>query len=237
VEIGPPQSIQLSRNSGRNVLLIAPPEVKGPILASTLSGFAKVAPETTVIYLDGNRIDDGPSLATWLETSGIHVTVVKPRDAESELGRWSESVKQRGDESTDVAPVVVVIDPLERFRDLRQSESFNFSLDAAASGESGSAALQSLLRDGPPANVFVILVCGSAETLSRWLPRSSHHDLELRVLGRMNASDSSALIDTPIASDLSAATVLLYDDADGRIAKFRQCDLPDAESVKSWLKE
>jgi S-DNA-T family DNA segregation ATPase FtsK/SpoIIIE len=92
-----------------------------------------------------------------------------------------------------------------------------------------------VLRDGPGANVFVILVCGSAESLSRWLPRASQHDLELRILGRMNASDSSTLIDMPSAADLSAATMLLYDDSGGRITKFRQCDLPNAESVKEWL--
>ena len=132
--------------------------------------------------------------------------------------RLSEVVKQRVDGPDEVEPIVIVIDPLERFRDLRQNEAFNFSLDAAA-GPDGSAALQTLLRDGPPANVFVMLVCGSAETLSRWLPRSSHHDLDLRILGRMNAGDSSALIDTPAASDLSASTLLLYDDADGHIQK------------------
>ena len=81
--------------------------------------------------------------------------------------------------------VAVSVDPLERFRDLRQDESFNFSLDGASGGVSGAVALQSVLRDGPAANVFVFLVCGSAETLSRWLPRASQHDLELRILGQM----------------------------------------------------
>jgi S-DNA-T family DNA segregation ATPase FtsK/SpoIIIE len=43
------------------------------------------------------------------------------------------------------------------------------------------------------------------------------------------------LIDSPAASDLSAATMLLYDDSDGRVTKFRQCDLPDPAGVKQWL--
>ena len=131
--------------------------------------------------------------------------------------------------------MVVVIDPLDRFRDLRQDDSFNFSLDSAAADESAPAALQSVLRDGPAANVFVFLVCAGAETLSRWLPRASQHDLELRILGRMNASDSSTLIDSPVAAELSAATMLVYDDSDGRIVKFRQCDLPNADAVRRWL--
>jgi S-DNA-T family DNA segregation ATPase FtsK/SpoIIIE len=170
-----------------------------------------------------------------MQEAGINVKAVRPRDSEAEMIRLSELIRERGDEAQDVPPIMVVIDPLERFRDFRQDESFNFSLDAAGSGASGGAALQELLRDGPPANVFAMLVCGSAETLSRWLPRASQHDLELRILGRMNASDSSVLIDTPMAADLSAATMLLYDDADGRITKFRQCDLPEAATVQEWL--
>jgi S-DNA-T family DNA segregation ATPase FtsK/SpoIIIE len=59
--------------------------------------------------------------------------------------------------------------------------------------------------------------------------------LEIRILGQMNQSDSALLIDSPVAAELSAATMLVYDDADGGIAKFRQCDLPDADQVKDWL--
>ncbi len=235
VEIGPPVSLELSRNTGRNVLLITPAESRGTIIASAVSGMAKSNPRLQVVYLDGNRVDDAPSLAPWLSDVGIDVNPIKPRDSESELIRLSELIKERGDEAENVDPIVVIIDPVERFRDFRQDESFNFSLDAAGSGVSGAAALQDVLRDGPSANVFVILVCGSAETLSRWLPRASQHDLELRILGRMNATDSATLIDTPAAADLSTATMLLYDDADGRINKFRQCDLPDPSAVKQWL--
>jgi S-DNA-T family DNA segregation ATPase FtsK/SpoIIIE len=195
----------------------------------------KADPQTKVVYFDGSRADDNPTLVPWLADAGIAVEVVKIRDGEREIVRMSEQIKQRSEQDTPPSPIVIVIDPLERFRDLRQDEGFSFSLDAAASGPGGSAALQTVLREGPPANVFVVLVCGSVETLSRWLPRASQHDLELRVLGQMNASDSALLIDSPIASDLSAATMLLYDDSDGRIAKFRQCDLPNPATVRTWL--
>lgn len=235
VEIGPPLSLELSRDTGRNVLVITPAESRGAILASTVAGFAKLQPGLEVIYLDGTRVDDAASIAPWLADAGIQTKSVKPRDCEAEMGRLCELIKQRGDEATDVPPIIVIVDPVERFRDLRQDESFNFSLDAPGGAVGGGVALQTVLRDGPPANVFVFMVCGSAETLSRWLPRASQHDLELRILGQMNQSDSSLLIDTPMAADLSAATMLLYDDADGRVSKFRQCDLPDAADVRAWL--
>ena len=236
VEIGPPLALELSPNTGRNVLIITPPESRGAVLGAALSGLAKSDPRLEVVYLDGNRPDDAPTLAPWLNDSGIPARCLRPRDGETEIARLAQLIKERGDEATDVAPIVAVIDPLERFRDFRQDESFNFSLDAAASGTNAATMLQEVLRDGPSANVHLFVVCGSAETLSRWLPRGSQHDLELCILGRMNAQDSSKLIDTPMAADLSAATMLLYDDSDGRIAKFRQCDLPDAAEVRDWLR-
>lgn len=235
VEIGPPMALSLSRDTGRNVLLITSGESRGGILASTISGFRKTNPDLEVIYFDGSRVDDGASVAPWFAEANIKLKTIKTRDSEAEMIRLSQLINERGDDSQDATPIIVVVDPLERFRDLRQDDSFNFSLDSPGAAAGGGTALQTVLRDGPPANVFVFLVCGSAETLSRWLPRASQHDLELRILGQMNQSDSSLLIDSPMAADLSAATMLLYDDADGRITKFRQCDLPDPEHVKSWL--
>ncbi len=235
VEIGPPQPLGLGRDPGRNVLMITGQDSRRALLASTLSGMAKSDPHLEIVYFDGSRTDDGESLVTWLEQVGVPTRKVKTRDGEAEMNRLSELIRERGDDMEDAPPIVVVIDPLERFRDLRQDDSFNFSLDSSSGSQGGGAALQTVLRDGPPANVFVILIAGSAETVSRWLPRASQHDLEIRILGQMNQADSALLIDSPVASELSPATILVYDDADGSIAKFRQCDLPEAERVKDWL--
>ncbi len=236
VELGPPIALELARNNGRNVLMIAPPESRSAIIASSVSGLAKADGRLEIVYFDGNRVDDGPSTSPWLESAGLNVRTVKPRDSEQEINRLAESIRQREDDA-EQAPILLIIDPMERFRDLRQEDSFNFSLDAAGSKANAADSLQQILRDGPAAGVFTFMICGSAETLSRWLPRASQHDLELRILGQMNQSDSALLIDSPMASDLSAATMLLYDDSDGRISKFRQTDLPDAEAVRKWLAE
>lgn len=235
VEIGPPQRVKLERDPGRNVLIIANAESRNALLASSLSGLAKSDSRLEVVYFDGARAGDVESGAEWLKDAGISTRSVKTRDADGEISRLNELVQERGSEAEDSPPMVVVIDPLERFRDLRQDDSFNFSLDSTSGGVSGGAALQAVLRDGPAANVFVVLIAGSAETVSRWLPRASQHDLEIRILGQMNQSDSALLIDSPVAAELSAATMLVYDDAVGSITKFRQCDLPDASQVKNWL--
>ena len=237
VEIGPPQQLELGRDPGRNILMITGQDSRRSLLASSLSSMAKSDPRLEIVYFDGSRTDDVESLVPWLEQTGIQIRKIKTRDGEAEMNRLSEMIRARGDDAEDAPPIVVVIDPLERFRDLRQDDSYNFSLGSSSESQGGGVALQAVLRDGPPANVFVFLIAGSAETVSRWLPRASQHDLEIRILGQMNQSDSALLIDSPLAADLSAATMLVYDDADGRIAKFRQCDLPEAERVKDWLSD
>lgn len=239
VEIGPPITLSFTREPGRNALVVAPGEMTGGLLASCMAGFAEsnsgLSDPAKVIYFDGGRSDD-LQLNQWLIDACVPSEIVKPRDAETRLAQLAETVKQRLDsEPSDQPPIVVVIDPLERFRDLRQEESFSFSLDAAGSAK-GPESLQQVLRDGPAVGVFTIVVCGSAETLSRWLPRASRHDLQQRILGRINSNDSSALIDRPDAANLSAATMLIYDDVDGGLRKFRVCGLPPVERVRDWLR-
>jgi len=260
LEIGPPAALRWHPASGRNALLVAPPEPTLAVLAAVLPSLRAdwhrrfgQAPE--IILLDGNRAGEVPLPSSWLRAAGVEPRTVPRRDAErtlielqrvmsERLERESVTAAASGGEagsdsrSDEVAPpTLLVLTPLERFREFRQSESFQFSLDPPAEGTSGPEALQAILRDGPQANVFTLLCCHSAETLTRWLPRSAHHDLELRLLARMNAADSSHLIDSPEASELSPATMLLYDDADGRLQKFRYCDPPPAEQVQAWLAE
>jgi S-DNA-T family DNA segregation ATPase FtsK/SpoIIIE len=239
VELGPPATIVFSRDPGRNLLVVAPTEMTGGLLATTMSGFTSPLPcgsRATILYFDGGRSDD-LLLGQWMSDSGVPCEVIKPRDSEARLAKVVEQITERVNADDREQPsLVLVIDPLERFRDLRQDESFSFSLDSAA-GASGAESLQKILRDGPSVGIFTILVCGSAETLSRWLPRASRHDLQQRILGRINPSDSSALIDSPDASNLSAATMLIYDDVDGNIRKFRVCDVPSPESVRVWFEE
>ncbi|MEL7264952.1 MAG: FtsK/SpoIIIE domain-containing protein, partial [Planctomycetota bacterium] len=253
VAIGPPTSAVLSRQAGRNLLVVCPPAQTNMVLAglmSTLIPHLATHPQQDddndaaprLILLDGNRAgdEDAPNLEHLATSIGKRVLrgdtdsrpawieTVKPRDAESRIVQLGEQVKRRMENSESAsshAPVVVLLSPVERFRDLRHDESsaYSFSLDGDGAGGnvSGSAALQSVLKDGPEVGVHVVMCCGGSDALQKTLPRSSHHDLELRILGRVNAATSSTLIDAPDASQLALATMLLYDDADGSMKKFR----------------
>lgn len=245
IEIGPPTTLELRPGSGRNVLTVAPAETTLPLICSLLSSLAvdgqrRHAQGPEILVMDGARsVHEGlVPVADWLTACQLEVQQIKPRDCETEIVRLKELVDARlaaaDVEDTVLRPMIVLITPLERFRELRQTDNYSFSLDDAGGG--APAALQALLRDGPQVAVHTILCCQSAETLTRWLPRSVHHDLELRLLGRMSGTDSANLIDTPEASDLTAATMLLYDDAEGRVSKFRICDQPNAADVAAWIK-
>lgn len=176
--------------------------------------------------------------------TGATVTPPPPKSAAPFAGTFSlddTPPAEPAEEETAPSPIedagqiiLLVIDALDRLRDLRQNDAMDFSLEAG-SKISGSKALQAVLRDGPSVGVYVLMTLPSAEVLSRWLPRQSQHDLELRLIGPINASDSSLLIDSPAASELSPATMILYDDADGRTIKFRICDAPAKEVVAELL--
>ncbi|XZE53397.1 FtsK/SpoIIIE domain-containing protein [Planctomycetaceae bacterium SH139] len=239
VRIGPPARLTLSDATGRNVLCVADQVSVDCVLATWLSSAVaharkRFGASPRIILFDGKRASEQDfSLATWLPAAGIVAEVVKPRESEAKMVELAAQLQPES-RSEQQPPTLVVINPLERFRDFRQDDSFSFSLDA--SGQTSAAnALQQLLRDGPQAGLHTIIDCGNAETLSRWLPRTSQHDLEIRILGRTSAADSAQLIDTPEAAGLSPATMLHYDDSDGSLEKFRLCDIPAASDVADWL--
>ena len=235
VEIGPAVSLTLTRDSGRNALVVASPPQRAGVIASVATGFAKSESQLQIVYFDGVPAEDGDPTAQWLQQTGVEIEIVKPRDSELRMVQLCEEIgKRENHPDQQHSAILVVVDPVERFRDFRQDESFSFSLDDAA-GLRGPVAFQKLLSDGPSHGVFALVICGGAETLSRWLPRTNQHDLELRILGQLSSNDSSFLIDSPAASDLSAATMLLYDNADGTLAKYRTCTIPDAEQIHRWL--
>lgn len=235
VDIGPPVSVQFRDEPGRNLLVVATEEVRTAIQALLLVSFLKTHPSTQIYVFEGHRKRPKKPLWESLDLSGFDLRVAAPRDCESKIIEIEKLVQARMDGDQDHSPLFMFIDPLERFRELRQEENFSFSLSGDTDAKSASAALQSILKDGPSVNVFAVVACASVETLTRWLPRSSHRDLELRLLGQMNPSDSAFLIDSSEASQLSGATILLYDDADGGVQKCRVFECPNPEDLARWL--
>jgi hypothetical protein len=60
-------------------------------------------------------------------------------------------------------------------------------------------------------------------------------EFSMRVLFQMSPSDSSTLIDSPLASKLGVHRAYLHNEDEGRLEKFRPYGLP-SESWLSWIK-
>lgn len=235
VEIGPPVSILFRSEPGRNVLAVASEEIRFSIQSSIMISMLKSKPNLKMIIFDGSRNRTEKTLWEIMDLQSFDIRSVKPRDCENEILEIENLIQTRLESEETHSPIVIFIDPLERFRELRQDEGFSFALGGDQEKKSAATAFQNILRDGPSVGVYSIVSCASVETLSRWLPRASQRDLELRVLGQMNPSDSSFLMDSSAASELTPATILLYDDADGRIQKCRICEQPDPSDLSLWL--
>ena len=64
------------------------------------------------------------------------------------------------------------------------------------------------------------------------MERSTIREFGLRALMQISASDSTALVDSSIASTLGANRAILADDVAGTFQRFRRINLPDASTVR-----
>ena len=76
----------------------------------------------------------------------------------------------------------------------------------------------------------------SLNNLQRTLDRPTQREFEMRILFQMSATDSSNLIDTPLASKLGVHRALFHNEEQGKIEKFRPYGLPSEEWLQ-WLAE
>jgi len=240
VAIGPPVTLELSPQPGRNVLLVSHDDgLRQDLLATYVTTLLADCPVSerspvTVQWWDGRREQESPGALRLIQEAGIPLQVVRPRDCGVAIREAVKELEMRltSSQAEPAARRLMVIDGLDRFRELRHDDSAAFSFEP---GPPQPAQLfQRLLRDGPAVNLYCLLAVASAESIHRWLPRASLHDFESRLLGQMNGNDSAQLMDAADASRLSPATMLLYDDATGSIKKFRVFGHPSAQELRGW---
>ncbi|NDC53096.1 MAG: DNA translocase FtsK [Planctomycetia bacterium] len=148
------------------------------------------------------------------------------------LERLAAEVRRRVDDQVlDGDAVFVVIRDLARFRELRKADDgFGFSFG----GEKKVGPAQhflDVLKDGPTVGVHTLLWCDSLTNLMRTFERGVLKEFELRVLFQMSGSDSSQLIDNPLASKLGPQRALFIHEETGTIEKFRPYAFPSPD----WL--
>jgi S-DNA-T family DNA segregation ATPase FtsK/SpoIIIE len=146
--------------------------------------------------------------------------------------RLAAEVKRRLEEQVlDGEAVFVIVRDLGRFRELRKNDGdfgFSFGGDKKASPADN---FLTLLKDGPPVGIHMVIWCDSLTNLQRTFDRNAIKEFELRVLFQMSGNDSSQLVDTPIAAKLGPQRALFIHEETGTLEKFRPYAFPSPE----WL--
>ncbi len=184
-------------------------------------------------YILDGELADAPSVEFWssLTKELPHdIRVGGPNDAAEFVGELAATVESRGKSTTD-PPIFFVVDNLGRFRDLRKGDDeYNFSSDRSKVASPAKQFVQ-ILKEGPSVGVHVLVWADTYNNASRWMTNQTMRELEMRVAFQMSATDSSNLIDSPVAGRLGQNRALLYLEETGTLEKFRPYGLPSEE----WL--
>jgi hypothetical protein len=227
------------RQNGSHLLIVGQQEQAAlGMLTAAVVGLAAQAPAARFFVVDGRRADaaEGPwarlpdvlpqpvRLAGWRDA---HAVVA---EASAELGRRRAAVDD------EAPPVYLVIDGLQRCRDLRRREDdFGFNRNPDEPPDP-SRQFADLLRDGALLGMHVLVWCDTVANLQRALDRAGLRELAMRVLFQMSIADSSHLIDNPLAGKLGIHRALFASEDDARLEKFRPYG-PPADEWLAYVKE
>lgn len=245
VEIKPATHIAFQWQSGSNLLIVGQDSdmalgMMTTSLVALAASYRKQLEKPTLYLFNGSPVD-APETAVWemiSETLPIDIVQVTPRNVTEHLNTLSEELKAR-EASDDVKQPAIfsLIYDIAKFRDLKKAED-DYGLGSFGSSseekppEPGKQ-FSELLSNGPLNGMHSIIWCDSFNNVDRWFSRQTMRELELRVAFQMNASDSSNLIDSPIASRLGTHRALLYREETGTSEKFRPYGLPGPDWIES----
>ena len=204
VAIKDPTSVDLARQSGKNVLVVGHQEEEalGVLTSCFISLAAQHAPQGPRFYVfDGARADS-PGAGVWNRMAAIvpHDVRIGPvRGMPALITEVSEELARREEAHDDTSPpIYLIIYDLARFRDLRRGDDdFSFSRRDEDKPPSPAEQFSKILREGPPLGIHVLIWCDTYANVGRALDRGAMREIELRVLFQMNVADSSNLIDSP----------------------------------------
>jgi hypothetical protein len=242
IAIKDPTSAVFRPQSSGNLLIIGQQDeaALGILTTALVSLGAQVAPSSDGLtahrfYLVDGSPADAPHhglLGQMADVLPHPVRAAGWREVAAIIAELSEELERRQKTpDSEISPIFLVLYGLQRFRDLRRSEDdFGFS---RRDDEKPSPAQQftTLLHEGSSLGIHVLLWCDTMNNLQRALDRQSMREFDMRVLFQMGVTDSSNLIDSPLAAKLGLHRALFYSEEQGRLEKFRPYGVPP----KAWL--
>jgi hypothetical protein len=195
-------------------------------------------PGPRFLVLDGQR-HESPVAGFWTRLAKrlpLDITVTGAAQMAGAIGELAAEVNRRMEAEDEASgPIFLVLHNLARFRDLRRSDDYSFSLDDEAPAKP-SEQFSTVLREGPNYGIHSLIWCDSFTNVNRWIDRPAMHDLAFRVLFQMSGGDSANLMDTPEASRLGIHRAILYNEERGDYEKFRPYGLP-SDPWLDWVRE
>jgi hypothetical protein len=238
VTIKEPTAVALRRQSGGNVLMVGQrDEVAMNLMTAAMVALASQLPPSSLefVILDGSPPDSPHAGAFERAASALpHTSRIVPwNDVPSVIGELSREADRRAQaDQNDAATVVLLVYGLQRYRMLRRSEdAFGFSMGDEEAAPRPEVQFAGLLREGPGVGLHVMTWADTLGTIERTFDRQTLREFDHRILFQMSASDSSTLIDSPIANQLGFHRALLYSEEQGGLEKFR----PYAALTDDWL--
>ncbi len=237
IAIKDPTMGTLRRQSGSNLIIVGQRDDAAlAMLASSMLSLALQHPPNDAQFyiLDGSP-SDSPHLGQLDQLAELtpHEThTVAYRQVADVVQQLAAEVEQRQEADDPATPsVYLFIHCLQRYRQLRHVDEFSFTADPDAQVARPDQCFTTLLRDGPPVGIHTVAWCDTAANFERTCDRASMREFELRVLFQMGATDSSNLIDSPVASKLGLRRALFFSEEQGTLEKFRPYAFPEAD----WL--
>jgi len=232
-------AVTFRQQSGANLLIVGQRDeaAMGLLSAAMVSLSAQHQPgQAKFIILDGSPADSSQQgfLKETASLLGQKHHAIPWREVPEVLAQLHEQIQQRQEsEQPDRETVYLIIYSLQRYRVLRRSEddfSFSMSEDTVTPPDKHFA---DIVCDGPAVGIHSLIWTDTYATLERMLNRQTIKEFDNRVLFQMSASDSSQLIDSPLANRLGFHRALFYSEEQGLGEKFRPFQLPE----KQWLTE
>ncbi|MHC5001993.1 MAG: FtsK/SpoIIIE domain-containing protein [Planctomycetota bacterium] len=238
VAIKDPTAAVFRRQTGHNLLLVGQrDEAALAIMSIAMVSLAAAQPPlpeggAALHVLDGTSADSPFAGLADRVIAALPVPArrIGRRDLPEVMAALAEEVDRRQQaDAMREPPIYLVVLGLQRFRDLRQSDSFGFSLGEDDKPPSPDKLFLQVLRDGPLVGVHTLVWCDSANSVDRTFDRQTLREFDMRVVFQMSAADSTNLIDSPQANRIGLHHAIFYSEERGICEKFRPYGLPAPE--------
>jgi len=239
VAIKNPTAVIWSRQNGANLLIVGQQDfaMAGVLSSVLLSLLVQLSPQVSKFtILDGSPANSsiGAKLKK-IDSVFPHkcqfAKVNQITDVISELG--IEMQRRLENNSYDSSQIqFLFISNLQSCRMLYRNED-DWSFHPDEKSVSIDRQLANILSAGPSVGIHTIIGADTFNTIERVMNRQTLSEFNNRVLFQMSVSDSSNLIDSPIANQLGSYRALFYNDEQGILEKFRFYAPPD----ERWLKK